>query len=464
MGLFDRFKKQKNEAAEALKATEAVQETEAAKEEVSKEKEAEEISTAKAEPSKAAEETETAKAEVQEAVSEPTARKKEAVNQEAKVQENKAEAKENRRFTLLVESLSALPEAQGVVVGGNLYGTVQVGDEIYIIHPMGNIITTKVDGIEVGPNQTSDKAENQKVTILLRDIKEVEQVPKYTVLTSIKPQTTVDTRVAVENPQLLGMSMDYPRLCRDNTYMNLMIYVLCHAHYVVPTSVDQEPVQTGEETATIQQNTRVRFPALQNPADKSKNVFPIFTDWTALANWKNLFDETHPPKSVIMRFPDVVAVSNGSGVVINAFGPTPILLTEALIEQIVGMEGYKQEFGSNAAEAVKKMQMEQDAKVMVGVPKENDEIKLIKEAMLVQAEKEKEIQRVDFLLKVDVQKERAYLCIVDCPEEKATQLFSAIHKAVAPYLNDVKRLEFLLYGKTQLAKDVVSEKSCIYQA
>lgn len=437
MGLFDRFKKQKNEevqetqqAAEAPKANEEIK-TEAPKvEEVPK---AEEVKVTK------------------ESV--------EASQKEAKVVEG-----EFRRFTLLVENLSVLPEEQGVVVGGILYGTVQKGDEIYIIHPMGNIVTSKVDGIEVGPNQTADHAENQKITMLLRDIKSATQVPKYTVLTSIKPQTTVDTKVAVENPQLLGMSMDYPRLCKDNTYVNLLIYVLCHAHYVVPASVDKEPVNNGNGTVNIQQDTRMRFPSLQDPADKSKNVFPIFTDWAALSNWKNLFDETHPPKSIIMRFPDVVAVCKGSGVVINAFGPTPVLLSEQMITQIVGMEGYKQEFGGTPAETVKKMQMEQEAKVVVGVPKENDEIKLIKEAMIAQAGKEAEIKRVDFLLKVDVQKERAYLCIVDCPEEQATKLFTGIHKAVAPYLNDVKRLEFLLYGKTQLANDVVSEKSCIYQA
>ncbi len=445
MGLFDRFKKQKNaEVQETQQTVEAPKAAEEIKEEVPENVEAVKEQDVKTVETKAVEEQETGASETE--------------------AEDRAETKEVRRFTLLVEDLSVLPEQQGVVVGGILYGAVQKGDEIYVIHPMGNIVTSKVEGIEVGPGQTADSAENQKITILLRDIKTATQVPKYTVLTSIKPQTTVDTRVAVENPQLLAMSMDYPRLCKDNAYVNLLIYVLCHAHYVVPASVDKEPVNNGDGTANIQQDTRMRFPSLQNPADRSKNVFPIFTDWPALANWKNLFDETHPPKSIIMRFPDVVAVSKGSGVVINAFGPTPVLLSEQMIEQIVGMEGYKQEFGGTPAETVKKMQMEQEAKVVVGVPKENDEIKLIKEAMIALAQREKEIQRVDFLLKVDVQKERAYLCIVDCPEEQATKLFTALHKAVAPYLNEVKRLEFLLYGKTQLANDVANEKSCIYQA
>ncbi len=440
MGLFDRFKKQKNEVEEAT-VTEEMH------------KDAEEVVAAKKEAQEATEEIKTAKKEAQEVVREA-----------ATEAEKSANAKEIRRFTFLVEDLSALPEEQGVVVGGFLYGAVQKGDEVYVIQPAGNIITTKVYGIEVGPNQTADSAQNQKITMLLRDIKNEAQVPKYTVLTSIKPQTTINAKVAVENPQLLGMSMDYPRLCKDNTYINLLVYVLCHAHYIVPARVDKEPENNGDGTATIKQESKMRFPSLLDPADKTKNVFPVFTDWLAMANWKNLFDETHPPKSVIMRFPEVMAVCKRSSVVINAFGPTPVFLPEKMIEQIVGMEAYQQEFGANAENTVKKMQVEQEAKVYVGVPKENEEIKLIKEAMVAQAQTEEQIRRVDFLLKMDVQKERAYLCVVDCPEEQAKQLFTGMHKAVAPYLNDVKRLEFLLYGKSKLANDVISEKSCIYQA
>lgn len=437
MGLFDRFKKQKN-----VEVQEEVQQA------------VEEIAEAKAEAQQAVEEIAEAKAEAQQAAEEIAEAKAQDAAEE--IAEAKADPNEVRRFTLLIEDLSPLPEEQGVVVGGILYGTVQKGDEIYIIHPMGTISTTKVDGIEVGPNQTADRAQNQKITMLLKGVKDVNQVPKYTVLTSIKPQTTVDANTAVENPQLLGLSMDYPRLCKDNTYMNLLVYVVCHANYVVPASVDKAAAENGD--------TRMRFPSLQDPADKSRNLFPVFTDYAALANWKNLFDENHPPKAIIMPFPNAVKVCNGNGIVINPFGPMPILLADKMIEQIVGMEGYKKEFGADPVETVKKVQMEQEAKVMVGVPKENDEIKLIKEAMIAQAKKEAEIKRVDFLLKVDVQKERAYLCIVDCPEEQATKLFTGLHKAAAPYFNEVKRLEFLLYGKSKLANDVVSEKSCIYQA
>ena len=80
--------------------------------------------------------------------------------------------------------------------------------------------------------------------------------------------------------------------------------------------------------------------------DSNKSVFTVFTDWLALANWKNLFDETHPPKAIIMRFPDVLNVSKDNGVIINAFGPTSIYLPNEVMQKITSLEGYKQEFGT----------------------------------------------------------------------------------------------------------------------
>ena len=77
-----------------------------------------------------------------------------------------------------------------------------------------------------------------------------------------------------------------------------------------------------------------------------QNAFTIFTDWMALANWKNLFDEQHPPKAIIMRFPDVVNVSNGNSVVLNPYGPTTVVLPAEVVKKITMLEGYKQEFGA----------------------------------------------------------------------------------------------------------------------
>ena len=251
---------------------------------------------------------------------------------------------------------------------------------------------------------------------------------------------------------------------QDSNYLNLLIYVLVHTNYVVPVHLDESVREKVENIAQLKDKSVLRFPSLQNHNDPNLRVFPVFTDSVALDNWKTIFNEEHPKYTMLLKFNEILQICNKTGIVINPFGPVPIPLTPEQIQQIVNLEGYKSEFGEVSQVKTPEEPAKQEAKLMIGVPKETEEIRLMKEAIIAHAKTVREIQRVDFLLKVDAQKERAYLCIVDCPKEDAAKFFTGIHKAAAPYLNEVKRLEFLLFGKTKLASDVANEKSCIYEA
>lgn len=322
MGLFDKFKKKNTEVTEVQEGSVA--------ESVCAEKE-EVVEAVTEEPVTKPEEKEEAIKETP--VAEDTAKQNEP--QMAEV------ANEGRRFTLLVENAKQLSEAEGIMLAGMLYGKVQVGDSVYVLLPNHMIRMTQIDGIEIAEGQKAEWAENQKVVLQFKEIKDINQVPRYSVITSIRPQEKPSENTSVENPQLLGISMDYPRLNKDPFYMNLLIYELCHAYFLVPARVNSNAEANSA-------GTQIRFPGLPDPMDNTKSVFTIFTDWLALANWKNLFDEEHPPKAIIMRFPDVVNVINGSGVSLNPFGPTSIYLPSEVIQKITSLEGYKQEFSNKA--------------------------------------------------------------------------------------------------------------------
>lgn len=276
----------------------------------------------------------------QEAPSAPVPQKQEEPS-EAEV------ANEGRRFTLLVENAKQLAEDEGIMIAGMLYGTLHIGDEVYLLLPNHAVRTTQIDGIEIAAGQNAETAENQKVVLQFKEIKDINMVPKYTVITSIRPQDNPTVNTMIENPQLLGLSMDYPRLNKDPLYMNLLVFELCHAHFLVPARVAANTVKNDDGESVFKQDTQVRFPGIQDPMDSSKSVFTIFTDWRALANWKNLFDKNHPPKAIIMRFPDVVNVAAGNGVMLNAFGPTSIYLPAEVVDKITSLDGYKQEFGES---------------------------------------------------------------------------------------------------------------------
>ena len=425
MGLFDRFKKQNKQDEQ-------------------------EIDEAKATFSKEKEEIEDAKKCIQEELK--------------TVKEEAVKPGEPQRFTMLVEDCFKLKENQGFVLVGNLHGILKKNDAVYIIHPSGAVYDSKVEALEVGPGRAVERAENEKVAVQVKDLDAQVQIHKFTVLTGIKPQNATENDTETENPQLLGLSMEYPQYYQDSNYLNLLIYVLVHTNYVVPVHLDESVREKVENIAQLKDKSVLRFPSLQNHNDPNLRVFPVFTDSVALDNWKTIFNEEHPKYTMLLKFNEILQICNKTGIVINPFGPVPIPLTPEQIQQIVNLEGYKSEFGEVSQVKTPEEPAKQEAKLMIGVPKETEEIRLMKEAIIAHAKTVREIQRVDFLLKVDAQKERAYLCIVDCPKEDAAKFFTGIHKAATPYLNEVKRLEFLLFGKTKLASDVANEKSCIYEA
>lgn len=305
MGFFKRTKKKD----ENIAVTEAVQEK----------------ATAKAQEEKV-------ETEEEKAAKEQAAKEQEALMRQANPMLSTV-ANEGRRFTLLVEDAKQLEEEQGIQVAGNLYGNIQLGDLVYFILPNNMIMYSRIDGIEIGAGQNANKAENQRVVLLFEDIKDINCVPKYTVLTSIHPQDRAEESSAVENPHLLGLSRDYHRLVKDPNYFNVFIYVLCHAYFLVP-------VKTNGES----EDAQIQFPALRDPVEETKSIFPVFTDWYAVAGWQQIFEDGKPPKAVILRFPDVVNICKGNGVMLNPFGPTAVMLQDKLIEEIVNLDGYKLEF------------------------------------------------------------------------------------------------------------------------
>lgn len=246
-------------------------------------------------------------------------------------------ANEGRRFTMLVEDAKQLEGDKGIQLAGIVYGDIQLGDLVYFIFPNNMIMHSRIDGIEIGPDQNSNTAKNQRVVLWFEEIKDINCVPKYTVLTSIHPQGSVSENSAVENPQLLGLSRDYHRLVKDPNYFNVFVFVLCHAYFLVPVKTTAEGTDAS----------KVQFPALKEPNNKGKSLFPVFTDWIAVVGWQQLFDEGRPPKAVILRFPDIVNICKGNGMILNPFGPTAVALPDKLLEEIVNLEGYKQEFENN---------------------------------------------------------------------------------------------------------------------
>lgn len=432
MGLFDKFKKKKVEEAEETK----VDVPETAEENV------EESDVVEQETEASAEDTEV---------------KEEATEEPAEDIDD-----EDRRFTLLVEDAFQLEEENGVVVVGNLHGKVKRGEKIYILFPNNRMMTSTVEELEVGPGRRVTEAEDDKVAIQIFDVKKKEHMPPFTIITNIVPNPDAQNGKELENPLLLGMSMEYPKYGQQVAYNNLLIYIMCHTKYVVPASINADVAAPGKAPV-------IQFPSLAEPNGSGRYALPVFTDWNALSRWEGLVDAERPVQLLVMSFQDAVEVCKGRGIVMNPFGPMVISLSTENIQQIINMENYKKEFGnrqkqSKPAQEVSQGKPQGQPQMMLGVPKQDKpEVKAVTDAIVAYAQQETDIKRIDLLLKVDLQQKKSFVCIVDCPTDKTAEISEAIQKAVKPHLKEVETIEFFLYGSAKFVNDMVSETSVIYQ-
>lgn len=436
MGLFDKFKKKKVEEVDEIKVD--APETEEAVEGT-----IDETETVAQEPEASNEDT-----EAKEAATEETAEDADD---------------EGGRFTLLVEDAFQLEEENGVVVVGNLHGKIKKGEKIYILFPNNRMMTSAVEELEIGPGRRVEEAEDDRVAVQIFDVKKKEHMPPFTIITNIVPNPDAQDGKELENPLLLGMSMEYPKYGQQVAYNNLLIYIMCHTKYVVPASMNADAAAPGKAPV-------IQFPSLAEPNGSGRYALPIFTDWNALSRWEGLMDAGRPVQLLVMPFQDAVEVCKGRGIVLNPFGPMVISLSSENIQQITNMENYKKEFANRqvqskpTSEEVQQNKTQGQPQMMLGVPKpDKPEVKAVTDAIVACVKQEPDVKRIDLLLKVDLQQKKSFVCIVDCPAEKTAGIGEAIQKAVALNLKEVENIEFFLYGSAKFVNDMVSDNSVIYQ-
>lgn len=387
---------------------------------------------------------------------------------EAKQDEKQAScANDNRRFTYVVEDTFQLLNQKGTVIVGTIHGTIKVKDAVYIMNPNNQIIVAEVSGLEGeidGKMARITEATNTPVSILVADIKDKALISKYAIVTSIRPQPSIDVNEAIENAQILGLSYEYPRFYEDMEFMSILTYQIAHGHFLAPISMSKVPQAKEDGSVILSENTQISFPTLKDPSDEQKTVLPVFTDWNELSKWKNLFDDQHPAKTLILKFPDCayMAKSNHSGFVINAFSECPVFVSNTMISSIEQMEGYQKEFGEGNQEQVQKVNIEKDTKVMIGVPAQSNEVDAVRKALTAFGERMKDIHEIYFLLKIDGQQEKTYLCIVDCPKEQAHEIFHDMYIEIKPYLIEISIVDFGTKEELSSLSEGLDKQAIVY--
>ena len=250
--------------------------------------------------------------------------------------ENTANAPQATRFSLMAENIFAVDENESIAIVGMLHGTMNVGDEFFIVHPKFPAgLKSRAETLVVN-GETPKSASNCRVAVKITSVTDPAAIPKFSVVCSTAPQIRTEPSKPVENPFLVGLTMEYNRFVKDSEFTYTFMAALLTSRYITPAAMEiSEPNEDGKVTV---KNSRISFRLLRHPNDENTFVLPVFTDAATLRLWKAGLEEKdgEKPKTLLMPFERAaeVGLKNG-GIVINPFGPASVFVSNTNIENTI---------------------------------------------------------------------------------------------------------------------------------
>ena len=381
-------------------------------------------------------------------------------NDNVEQQENHNRA-ERTRFTLMVESY-AVVEGDRFSVEGQLFGNAKEGEKVYALHRDGTISHLTIMKIEesttfaeqVKKEEQEETPETQgarRVKLFFSRKEALSPDWQYAVITDIPYQIEANVNQAVENPYLLGLSRVFFERQGEGEFLNLFFRELVRSHYLVAIETDGSlPMGEKDGSVTLKAGMKLTIPHVT--MDRGESALPVFTDWFALGAMDRQMEAGWKRETMIAGFPQIVSMlTKGEGFVINPYGPQLFYVSPELIHNLMSSPGYQSEFGEAKVQSV---EVKKDAEVLLGYPKENEEVEALHRRLISFAKTHSEIAMLDMLLKSDPDGTKSYLIIVDMPEEHCHECFKAIYESCRDLLHRVPYMDFVTLQRGDFAKGV----------
>ena len=362
-------------------------------------------------------------------------------------QRNSENRAERTRFTLMVEKYTAV-EGDCFSVEGQLFGNAKEGEKVYALHRDGNISHLTITGIE----ETQDQ---RRVKFFFSQKGALSPDWQYAVITDIPYQIEANVHQAVENPYLLGLSRVFFERQGEGEFLNLFFRELVRSHYLVAIETDGSlPIGEKDGSVTLKAGMKLTIPHVT--MDRGESALPVFTDWFALGAMDQQTEAGWKRETMIAGFPQVVSMlTKGEGFVINPYGPQLFYVSPELIHNLMSSPGYQSEFGKARVQA---MEVKKDAEVLLGYPKDNEEVEALHRRLISFAKTHSEIAMLDMLLKRDESGTTSYLIIVDMPEEHCHECFKEIYESCRDLLHRVPYMDFVTLQRGDFAKGARTEE------
>ena len=385
-------------------------------------------------------------------------------NDNVEQQENHNRA-ERTRFTLMVESY-AVVEGDRFSVEGQLFGNAKEGEKVYALHRDGTISHLTIMKIEestifaeqVKKEEQEETPETQgarRVKLFFSRKEALSPDWQYAVITDIPYQIEANVNQAVENPYLLGLSRVFFERQGEGEFLNLFFRELVRSHYLVAIETDGSlPIGEKDGSVTLKAGMKLTIPHVT--MDRGESALPVFTDWFALGAMDRQMEEGWKRETMIAGFPQIVSMlTKGEGFVINPYGPQLFYVSPELIHNLMSSPGYQSEFGEAKVQSV---EVKKDAEVLLGYPKENEEVEALHRRLIFFAKTHSEITMLDMLLKSDPDGTKSYLIIVDMPEEHCHECFKEIYESCRDLLHRVPYMDFVTLQRGAFAKGARTEE------
>ena len=385
-------------------------------------------------------------------------------NDNVEQQENHNRA-ERTCFTLMVESY-AVVEGDRFSVEGQLFRNAKEGEKVYALHRDGTISHLTIMKIEestifaeqVKKEEQEETPETQgarRVKLFFSRKEALSPDWQYAVITYIPYQIEANVNQAVENPYLLGLSRVFFERQGEGEFLNLFFRELVRSHYLVAIETDGSlPMGEKDGSVTLKAGMKLTIPHVT--MDRGESALPVFTDWFALGAMDRQMEAGWKRETMIAGFPQIVSMlTKGEGFVINPYGPQLFYVSPELIQNLMNSPGYQSEFGEAT---VQSMEVKKDAEVLLGYPKENEEVEALHRRLIFFAKTHSEITMLDMLLKSDPDGTKSYLIIVDMPEEHCHECFKEIYESCRDLLHRVPYMDFVTLQRGAFAKGARTEE------
>ena len=387
-------------------------------------------------------------------------------------QRNSENGSERPRFTLMVENY-AVVEGDCFSVEGQLFGNAKEGEKVYALHRDGTIShltimkieesTTFAEQVKKEEQEETPESQGQRRVKLFFARKDILSPDwKYAVITDIPYQIEANVNQAVENPYLLGLSCVFFEKQGEGEFLNLFFRELVRSHYLVAIETDGSlPMGEKDGSVTLKAGMKLTIPHVT--MDRGESALPVFTDWFALGAMDQQMEALNQQKeaggkreTMIAGFPQIVSMlTKGEGFVINPYGSQLFYVSPELIHNLMSSPGYQSEFGEAKVQSV---EVKKDAEVLLGYPKENEEVEALHRRLISFAKTHSEIAMLDMLLKRDESGTTSYLIIVDMPEEHCHECFKEIYESCRDLLHRVPYMDFVTLQRGDFVKGARTEE------